>query len=135
MPILAAETDLYPLDLFDREDWSFDTENQWWALYTRSRREKELMRRLRAMEIPFYGPTIEKRGRTPQGRIRTSYIPLFANYVFVYGNGSQRYAALTTNCVSRDIAVVDGDQLVADLRQLQQMLLCGAPVVPESHLE
>ena len=135
MPTLAAEIDLYPSDLLDREDWTSDAENRWWALYTRSRCEKELMRRLRAMEIPHYGPTIEKRGRTPQGRIRTSFIPLFTNYVFVYGNASQRYDALTTNCVSRDIPVFDGAQLAADLHQLRQMLISGVPVTAESKLE
>jgi len=48
MPTLAAEIDLYPSDLLDREDWGENAEGRhWWALYTRSRREKELMRRLR----------------------------------------------------------------------------------------
>ncbi len=135
MPILAAETDVYPFDLLDREDWTEDPEHRWWALYTRSRREKELMRRLRAMEIPFYGPTVERRGRTPQGRIRKSFIPLFANYVFLFGDTSHRYAALTTNCVSRDLIVADGPQLAVDLRQLRQILLSGAPVTAESQLE
>jgi hypothetical protein len=135
MPTLAAETDLYPYDLLDREDWQNDEEHRWWALYTRSRCEKELMRRLRGLEIPHYGPTIEKRGRTPRGRIRTAFIPLFTNYVFLYGDASQRYAALTTNCVSRDLPVFDGSQLAADLRQLRQMLSSGVPVTPESRLQ
>lgn len=135
MPILTAETDLFPDDLLDRDDWAEGTERQWWALYTRSRREKELMRRLRALEIPFYGPTIEKRGRTPQGRIRKSFIPLFANYVFLFGDGAERHAALTTNCISRDLPVADGEQLAEDLRQLRQILLSGAPVAREMQLE
>jgi len=136
MPTLAAEIDIFPSDLLDREEWTHDAEDRcWWALYTRSRREKELMRRLRALEIPFYGPTIERRGRSPQGRVRTSFIPLFSNYVFLYGNASERYKALTTNCVSRDLSVIDGAQLAFDLRQLHQMIESGAPVVPESRLE
>ncbi|MGE5193848.1 MAG: transcription termination/antitermination protein NusG, partial [Deltaproteobacteria bacterium] len=130
-----AEQDLYPLDLLDRQDWTEHGERQWWALYTLSRREKELMRRLRALEISHYGPTIEKRGRSPQGRIRTSFIPLFTNYVFLYGDASQRYAALATNCVSRDLPVFDGSQLAFDLRRLRQMLVSGVPVMPESKLE
>src|SRR5262245_12075759 len=135
MPILEAETDLYPLDLLDREAWDDAEERQWWALYTKSRCEKELMRRLRALEIPYYGPTVERRGRTPQGRIRKSFIPLFSNYVFLYGDASQRYAALTTNCISRDLVVFDGAQLAFDLRKLRQMLVSGMPVVPESKLD
>jgi len=135
MPILAAETDIYPVDLLERENWSENSECCWWALYTRSRCEKELMRRLRAMAIPHYGPTIEKRRRTPQGRVCKSFIPLFTNYVFLYGDANQRYAALTTNCVSRDLTVFDGAQLAGDLRQLRQMLVSGVPVMPESKLE
>src|SRR5579872_7281409 len=135
MPILCAETEIFPANLFDQVESSREPEKQWWALYTRSRREKELMRRLLAMEIPFYGPVVEKRGRTPQGRIRKAYIPLFANYVFMYGDASQRYAALTTNCVSRDLPVDDGAQLAFDLRQLRQMLVSGISVLPEQTLE
>jgi hypothetical protein len=135
MPTLAAETDLYPQDLLERENWAENEHQQWWALYTRSRCEKELMRRLVELKIPFYGPTIEKRGRTPQGRIRTSFIPLFSNYVFLYGDESHRYNALKTNCVSRDLPVFDGPQLAADLRKLRQMIESGLPVVPEALLE
>ena len=135
MPILTAEPDLYPDDLLEREHWPADAEQCWWALYTRSRCEKELMRRLRVMEIPHYGPTIEKRGRTPKGRINTSFVPLFANYVFLYGDSLQRYAALTTNCVSRDLVVVEGEQLAADLRQLRRLIQSGLPITPAAKLE
>ena len=135
MPILTAEPDLFPHDLLDRENWPADGEQCWWALYTRSRCEKELMRRLRAFEIPYYGPTIEKRGRTPKGRINTSFVPLFANYVFLYGDATQRYTALTTNCVSRDLVVVEGEQLAADLRQLRRLIQSGLPITVAAKLE
>jgi transcriptional antiterminator RfaH len=135
MPILTAEPDLYPDDLLDREIWTPDGDHCWWALYTRSRCEKELMRRLRVLDIPYYGPTIEKRGRTPKGRINTSFIPLFANYVFLYGDATQRYAALTTNCVSRDLVVVEGEQLAHDLRNLRRLIQSGLPIAAEAKLE
>src|SRR6516225_4106477 len=99
MPILAREPDLFPDNLFERTDWTSDKEHRWWALYTRSRCEKELMRRLRAFDVPHYGPLIEKRHRSPKGRITTSFVPLFTNYVFLYGDAAQRHLALTTNCV------------------------------------
>jgi len=135
MPILAHEPDLFPDDLLEREFRPEQTEACWWALYTRSRCEKELMRRLRAFEIPYYGPTIERRTRMPKGRICTSHVPLFANYVFMYGDESQRYTALTTNCISRDLVVVEGVQLVTDLRQLRHLIMSGAPIQPEAKLE
>jgi transcription antitermination factor NusG len=135
MPILTAEPDLYPDDLLEREHWPANADQCWWALYTRSRCEKELMRRLRGLNIPHYGPMIEKRGRTPKGRINTSFIPLFSNYVFLYGDPEQRYAALTTNCVSRDLVVVEGEQLAHDLRDLRRLIQSGLPINPEAKLE
>ena len=135
MPILSPETDLFPSDLLENESLLADVERQWWVLYTRSRREKELMRRLHALQIPFYGPTIARRSRTPKGRQQTSHIPLFHNYVFMWGDLHQRYAALTTNCISRDIPVVDGTELLGDLRQLRRLILTGMPLVPERNLE
>jgi hypothetical protein len=137
MPILDKETDLYPLDLFDRADAeSSDTnhENSWWAIYTLSRREKELMRRLLALEIPFYCPIIPQRQRSPSGRLRTSYLPMFSNYAFIYGDATQRYEALTTNCVARDFVVSDGIQLTRDLRQIHDLIEIGAPLTRESRL-
>jgi transcriptional antiterminator RfaH len=137
MPILAKETDLYPLDLFDRADTeSLDTdqENSWWAIYTLSRREKELMRRLLTLEIPFYCPIIPQRQRSPNGRMRTSFIPMFSNYAFIYGDATMRYEALTTNCVARDFVVSDGVQLTRDLRQIHDLIEIGAPLTRESRL-
>ncbi|MBS0260666.1 MAG: antitermination protein NusG [Planctomycetes bacterium] len=135
MPILAREPDQYPENLLERTDWTSDGEHHWWALYTRSRCEKELMRRLRALHIPHYGPLIEKKSRTPKGRTNTSFIPLFSNYVFLYGDTHQRLQALTTNCVSRDLVVHDGAQLAADLRELRQLIDSGEPIHAEPRLE
>jgi transcription antitermination factor NusG len=135
MPILAAEPDHFPDDLFDRTDWTPDADRQWWALYTRSRCEKELMRRLRVLQVPHYGPLIEKSHRSPKGRQIKSFVPLFTNYVFMYGDATQRHQALTTNCVSRDILVSDGEQLATDLGQLRRLIATGAPISPADHLE
>jgi transcriptional antiterminator RfaH len=135
MPVLAKEQDLYPFDLLDCYlDGRLEGQS-WWAMYTRSRREKELMRQLRAMDIGFYGPTISRRKRSASGRIRTSHIPLFSNYVFVCGNDSQRYEALTTGCISRHIEVADGLQLTADLKAISELIALGHPMTPESRLQ
>lgn len=137
MPILAKETDLYPLDLFERaeaECLDRDGENSWWAVYTLSRREKELMRRLMTLDVPFYCPIIPQRQRSPNGRVRTSYLPMFSNYAFIYGDASTRYTALTTKCVARDFVVTDGLQLTRDLRQIHGLIEMGAPLTRESRL-
>ena len=135
MPILERETDLYPDHLLDRAEDLRSDNARWWAIYTLSRMEKQLMRRLARMEVPFYGPMIDQRKRSPSGRIRTSYIPLFSNYVFVLGDETCRYKALTTNCVSRVLDVADADGLLHDLRAIRRLVDTGALVTPEARLE
>jgi transcriptional antiterminator RfaH len=135
MPILPGEPDLFPAELFNRLDDEGLATGQWWAMYTMARREKELMRRLRALEIAFYSPLVPKRTRSPNGRVRESFVPLFASYVFVYGDEQQRHQALTTNCISRCLNVPDGAQLMHDLCQIRQLIQLGAAVTVESRIE
>jgi transcriptional antiterminator RfaH len=134
MPILSQEIEVHPSDLFSRENLGLEPDVTWWAIYTLSRREKQLMRLLAGMDIPFYCPVIPKRTRSPAGRIRTSYCPLFSNYVFVYGDEHQRYEAMTTNCVARYSPVPDGAELTRDLHQIYQLIQAGVPLTPESRL-
>ena len=134
MPILSREPDLFPDDLFDLAATP-DVDRSWFAYYTMSRQEKEFMRKLLSYEIPFYGPTIPKRTKSPSGRIRTSYVPLFSNYVFVYADEDQRSQALTTNCVSKVMPVSDHQQLTHDLRQFSELIALDAPLLPETRLE
>ena len=131
MPILAREVDLYPEDLLDRPELGREEDASWWALYCLSRKEKQLMRRLQALDVPFYGPLVAK----PCSRGRTSYVPLFDGYVFIYGDESHRYAALTTNCVSRWMAAPDSALFTAELRQIRRLIHSGEPLTPEPRLE
>ena len=133
MPILAPESDIYPADLFDIAEQG-SAASTWWALYTLSRREKTLMRHLVSLEAPFYCPIIPKRQRSPNGRVRTSHVPLFSNYVFLYGDETQRYQAVSTGCVSQHIQVVDGAELGRDLRQICELIEAGVPLTPEARL-
>lgn len=134
MPILAREPDIYPTDLFD-EFVESDTARKWWALYTISRKEKELMRRLVAQKIPFYAPVIARRTKSPAGRVRTAYVPLFSNYVFLFGEPDERYQALTTNCICSTLEVTDGAQLVTELRQFHRLISLNADLTPEARLQ
>ena len=109
-------------------------EGTWWALYTLARFEKKLMRQLLEIEVPFYGPTIARRYRSPQGRIRTSVEPLFPNYVFIMGDEMARYKAVSTGSVSRWMSVANSVELVTDLRQIRSLILTDAPLAPELRL-
>ena len=135
MPLLGKEVNIFPEDLLDREELGQEHDQNWWALYTLSRRKKELTRRLRCLEIACYCPTIANNKRSASGRVRTSYIPLFQNYVFIYGDATDRHKALTTNCISRDLRVADGATLTQDLRNLQRLIDLGAPLTAESRLQ
>jgi transcription antitermination factor NusG len=93
------------------------------------------MRRLHALKTPFFGPLVAKRTRQPNGRVRTSHIPLFPGYVFLFGDNTQRHAAMTTNCVSRYLEVPNGGELRHDLQRIHQLIESGEPLTPEARIE
>jgi transcription antitermination factor NusG len=137
MPILKKETDIFPSDLFESGlalQSPTKTGIDWWCVYTVVKREKDLTRKLAAMKIPHYAPVVPKRYRSPNGRLRTSYIPLFANYVFMLANEDQRYHAMTTNCIRKCSEVKDYQMLVDDLTRIHTVVSAGVPLTAESKL-
>ncbi len=134
MPILGREDDIYPSDLLDGDTTLTDLERQWWCVYTKSRREKDLMRKLATLGISHYGPIVPKRYRSPNGRLRTSFIPLFANYVFMFGSDEDRQKAINTNCISKCSLIDDREALVSDLRQILKVVDAGVALTPEAKL-
>lgn len=139
MPILAREVDCYPSNLFEG-DWEaglLPAGRNWWLTYSRSRREKDLSRRLAAAGVSFYCPTISRRTRSASGRVRESWVPLFPGYLFLYGTPDDRVAALSTNCVSATVAVADAgeERLVGELRAIRRLIESQVPITPEERLE
>lgn len=132
MPILKREIDIFPDDLLASD---VALSSPWWAMYTVARQEKKLMRELLKLQVAFYAPVIERRYRSPNGRLRTSYEPLFGNYVFVCGEEQARYQTVFTGCVSRCMLVPRPEELVADLLQIKSLVSTDAPLSPESRLE
>ena len=132
MPILQRENDLYPAALLGSDGAG---DELWWAVHTKSRQEKKLMRQLQQLGIGFYGPLIARRRRAADGRVRTSHVPLFPGYVFVRGNEEQRRLAIHSNCVARTIEVHDRLQLIRDLQQVKRLIDTGARLTPESMIE
>jgi transcription antitermination factor NusG len=135
MPILALEPTMLPPDLLQAADERLEQGEHWWAMYTLARREKELMRRLRALQVSHYCPLVQKRTKSPAGRLRTSYIPLFSSYVFILGDEATRHLALTTNCVSQCLQVVSPKRLTFDLSQVKRLIESNAPLTPEARLQ
>jgi len=135
MPILGKEHDIYPANLLISPELLEDEQAIWYSVYTLSRREKDLMRKLHSQQIRFYGPVITKRFRSPAGRMRTSYVPLFPNYVFMLASEEERYQAMATNCISKCTLVPDPQRLISDLQQIAAIVAQGEGLTPEARLE
>jgi len=116
------------------QDEAEDDGSKWWCIYTMSRQEKALMRKLHAAGKSFCCPLIENRYRSPAGRIRSSFLPLLTNYVFLKGNEDDRYFAFQTNCISKCNEVESPDQLVSDLRRLYTAIRMGCAMKAEELL-
>jgi len=140
MPILPRQRDVFPDDLLeDSSPHAFKGhavgELGWVAFYTLSRREKDLMRKLEASTVPFYAPLVKRRLRSPGGRARLSFVPLFPGYVFSLVDDGQRRAALATNTVARWLPIGDPAGFVADLRNIKRLIATEQPLTPEALLE
>ena len=133
MPILPRQRDIFPESLLD-EPPAADGRG-WIAFYTLSRREKDLMRKLEAATVPFYSPLVKRRLRSPGGRTRSSYVPLFPGYVFSLVDDEQRRAALATNTVARWLPIGDAAAFVGDLRNIKRLIDTEQPLTPEARLE
>ena len=135
MPILPAEPDFYPPDLWDDPTAVPRTEAEaeavWWCLHTKPRQEKATARELRKLGVTFFLPQVLKEDRTPQGRKIRSVIPLFPSYLFLLGDYNDRLSALRGNRLVAVLEVSDQESLERDLRQIQKMLSSGLPVQPE----
>lgn len=125
----GPETILSPMESHGDESAS-----KWFAIYTKPRFEKKFMRQMYESQVPFYGPMISRRFRSPNGRLRLSIEPLFPNYVFIHGTEMQRYTAICTGCVSRWMPVLNPSELVTDLKQIHNLILTDAPLAPELRL-
>jgi transcription antitermination factor NusG len=131
MPILPAEPDLYPSDLWSEVLGQSRPERRWWCLHTKPRQEKAAARDLRTRGVPYYLPQVVRELRTPQGRKTRSIVPLFTSYLFLLGDERERIEALKGNRLVSMLEVSDQPTLAHDLRQIHQMLTSGLAVVPE----
>jgi transcription antitermination factor NusG len=132
MPILAAETSLFPENLLT--DFAFHSpERRWWAIYTKSRQEKSLARQLLGMEVPFYLPLIPKVSNIGGRRVK-SLLPLFGGYLFMYANEEERVQALTTNRISQVWSAPESHELTNDLQQIRTLIDSGVPLTTEGRL-
>jgi transcriptional antiterminator RfaH len=137
MPILPAEPDLFPSNLWQEigqhsgEQLSDGRTRRWFCLHTKPRQEKATARDLRVQKVAYYLPQVVREDRTPQGRKTRAVIPLFMSYLFLLGDERERVLSMKGNRLVRVLDVVDQDRLGHDLRQIHQMLASGLAVIPE----
>lgn len=137
MPILPAEPDMFPPDLWQRAAAGVppgagsDRPRRWMCLHTKPRQEKATARELRQHGISHYLPQVVQVSRSPAGRRRQSVAPLFPGYLFLLGDDRERLAALRGNRLVNILDVDDQPALAHDLEQVHTMLASGLPVLPE----
>lgn len=134
MPILEKDIDVSPPNLLEAIP-SAGGDHRWFALYTKPRQEKVLLRRLQVLKKSFCGLLVPNRSRMPSGRIMTSHIPLFPGYVFLFGTDVDRYDALCTHCIIDVLYVGDGESLQEDLRRIHAAIRSGSKVTRVAKLE
>jgi transcription antitermination factor NusG len=122
MPLLPKETEIHPETIFELNE-------PWRVAHVRSRQEKLLARHLLEGDVPFYLPQVEK-SVSRAGRRFVSYVPLFAGYVFFRGEREARQRALRSNVVASLIEVQDQAGLDSELKQIRQLQLMGASLIP-----
>lgn len=133
MPILKAETELFPATLLD-ELTTIDTERKWWAVYTKSRQEKAVARQLKSMDVPFYLPLVPQISIIGTRRVK-SLLPLFPSYMFVFGTDIERVAALATKRVTQMLSATETAIMTRDLTNIRSMIAAGIPMTVEARLE
>jgi transcriptional antiterminator RfaH len=134
MPILPAETAVFPDDLLTLAEPVPALDTEWRVLHTRPRQEKSLARELVQKEIRFYLPLVTQQRRV-RGRLMNSRLPLFDGYLFLYSDRDAYHEALSTQRVVRGLSVPDQERLWDDLRRLHGLIASGLPVTPEPSLQ
>lgn len=130
MPILSEQVACYPEQLFTQPDVSLEESQRLWVLHTKPRQEKALAKELLNRRISFFLPMRTNRKRS-RGKTLTSYIPLFAGYVFLLADDQDRLDALKTNRVVHTLPVEDQNRLWFDLYQLRTLLFSKIAVTVE----
>ena len=133
MPILPAEPNIFPDDLFCKAQAPPDALQRWWVLRTPPRAEKTLSRTCLSRGLPFFLPLCQRRTRS-RGRTLTSHVPLFPGYLFLFADDEARVEALTTNLVVNCLPVSDQAELHADLSGIHRLMTAEMPVAQEERL-
>lgn len=111
-------------------------DGRWWVAHTRPRAEKALSADLDRFAIPNYLPLHKRVTRSrATNRISRSMAPVFSGYLFFAATEAQRCQSLTTNRIVSILTVPNQARLVAELRQIQQVLASDADFAQQPRIE
>lgn len=133
MPVLEAESFLYPDGLFETER-THSASCRWWVLHARPRAEKAIARLLASKGVSFYLPLYKKQTRVQRRQV-TSFLPLFPGYVFLRGGEEERVVAFETNRIANCIRVEDQLTMDRDLVRVYGSINSGLPILPEERIQ
>lgn len=123
MPLLKREPNSHPPEVLHLPVCE---QRHWWLLRSRPQQEKSLMRSLRARELSFHAPVVHQIYRSPSGRLRESFLPLFPGYVFLYGDREDCLRATATRRVLEFQEIPDSAEFLSGLFTLNRLLAGSA---------
>lgn len=132
MPLKTLQPTVYPETLLDSPPLGDDA-CAWFVFQTRPRAEKVLAERLHSRGLSFY-LHLERRVWRKNGRVLTSYLPLFPGYLFFRGDLDQRRQAQETNLIANVLTAADQDGLFVDLQNVRRAVQAGKPLAAERRL-
>lgn len=102
---------------------------RWWVAHTKARFEKAFAREMLRRGIGYFLPLIE-RVTISGGKKRRVLSPLFSSYVFLCGDETDRYTAMTTNRLCQTIEVFDQARLIDELAAIEKAMARKAELDP-----
>ena len=93
----------------------------WIALRTKSRQEKAVARCVRARDIEYYLPLIEKVSSV-RGRMLRTKVPVFPGYVFLRGELDDAYDEALSPRICQIITIRDQQRFSLELAQVKRAL-------------
>jgi len=106
---------------------------QWFVLHTRSRQEKALARSLDAMSCEYFLPLVSS-VRFHGKRKAVVDLPLFPNYLFLFGSREDAFEADRTGRVAQIIDVADQQQFENEIEGIRRAVTSGMSLDPYPYL-
>jgi len=108
--------------------------SKWHVLQTRNRHEKAVAELMEEAGAQPFLPLVRRVVHYAHRR-RTVEVPLFSNYIFVWGTPEDTYRAIASKHALKTVAVVDQETLSRELEQIRRAIAGEAAFSPYRFLE